>query len=100
MALSFCHCQKPTKFACLTIGVTEAYSMPTLITTQTRIAYLGKPRIIIIGDRPGELEVAKGPPAFIGFLNKVFIFINWFFLYFSFDKSNRLIIARPKDGVH
>lgn len=36
----------------------------------------------------------------IGFRNKVFVFINWFFSYFSYDKSNRLIIARPKDGVH
>lgn len=36
----------------------------------------------------------------IGFRNKVFVFINWFVSYFSYDKSNRLIIARPKDGVH
>jgi NADH dehydrogenase len=35
----------------------------------------------------------------IGFRNKVFVFINWFISYFSYDKSNRLIIARPKDGV-
>lgn len=35
----------------------------------------------------------------IGFRNKVFVFINWFFSYFSYDKSNRLIIARPRDGV-
>ena len=36
----------------------------------------------------------------IGFRNKIFVFINWFVSYFSYDKSNRLIIARPKDGVH
>lgn len=36
----------------------------------------------------------------IGFRNKVFVFINWLVSYFSYDKSNRLIIARPKDGVH
>ena len=36
----------------------------------------------------------------IGFRNKFFVFINWFVSYFSYDKSNRLIIARPKDGVH
>lgn len=36
----------------------------------------------------------------IGFRNKLFVFINWFGSYFSYDKSNRLIIARPKDGVH
>lgn len=36
----------------------------------------------------------------IGFRNKVIVFINWFVSYFSYDKSNRLIIARPKDGVH
>jgi NADH dehydrogenase len=35
----------------------------------------------------------------IGFRNKLFVFINWFVSYFSYDKSNRLIIARPKDGV-
>lgn len=35
----------------------------------------------------------------IGFRNKLFVFISWFVSYFSYDKSNRLIIARPKDGV-
>lgn len=35
----------------------------------------------------------------IGFRNKFFVFINWLVSYFSYDKSNRLIIARPKDGV-
>ena len=34
--------------------------MPKLITTQTRIADLGKPRVIIIGGGFGGLEVAKG----------------------------------------
>lgn len=34
--------------------------MPKLLTTQTRIADLGKPRIIIIGGGFGGLEVAKG----------------------------------------
>lgn len=35
----------------------------------------------------------------IGFRNKFFVLVNWMISYFSFDKSNRLIIARPKDGV-
>ncbi|MBT1702484.1 NAD(P)/FAD-dependent oxidoreductase [Chryseosolibacter indicus] len=35
----------------------------------------------------------------IGFKNKFFVFMNWLLSYFSYDKSNRLIIARPKDGV-
>lgn len=35
----------------------------------------------------------------IGFRNKFFVFIVWLTSYFSYDKSNRLIIARPKDGV-
>lgn len=35
----------------------------------------------------------------IGFRNKLFVFISWLVSYFSYDKSNRLIIARPKDGV-
>ncbi|HET7179331.1 MAG TPA: NAD(P)/FAD-dependent oxidoreductase [Chryseosolibacter sp.] len=35
----------------------------------------------------------------IGFRNKFFVFVNWLVSYFSYDKSNRLIIARPKEGV-
>jgi NADH:ubiquinone reductase (H+-translocating) len=35
----------------------------------------------------------------IGFRNKFFVLMNWLMSYFSYDKSNRLIIARPKDGV-
>lgn len=35
----------------------------------------------------------------IGFKNKFFVLISWLWSYFSYDKSNRLIIARPRDGV-
>ena len=35
----------------------------------------------------------------LGFKNKFFVFVSWLWSYFSYDKSNRLIIARPKDGV-
>lgn len=35
----------------------------------------------------------------IGFKNRFFVFLSWLWSYFSYDKSNRLIIARPKDGV-
>jgi NADH dehydrogenase len=35
----------------------------------------------------------------VGFRNKFFVLISWMWSYFSYDKSNRLIIARPKDGV-
>lgn len=35
----------------------------------------------------------------IGFRNKFFVMLSWLWSYFSYDKSNRLIIARPKDGV-
>jgi NADH dehydrogenase len=35
----------------------------------------------------------------IGFRNKFFVFLSWVWSYFSYDKSNRLIIARPKEGV-
>jgi NADH dehydrogenase len=36
----------------------------------------------------------------IGFRNKVFVLFSWIWSYLSYDKSNRLIIARPKDGVN
>lgn len=36
----------------------------------------------------------------IGFRNKFFVLLSWLWSYFSYDKSNRLIMARPKDGVH
>ena len=35
----------------------------------------------------------------IGFKNKFFVLLSWMWSYFSYDKSNRIIIARPKDGV-
>ncbi|MDH4058417.1 MAG: NAD(P)/FAD-dependent oxidoreductase [Cyclobacteriaceae bacterium] len=35
----------------------------------------------------------------IGFRNKFFVVINWFWNYFSYDRSNRLIISRNKEGV-
>ena len=35
----------------------------------------------------------------IGFKNKFFVLLSWLWSYFTYDKSNRLIIARPKDGV-
>jgi NADH dehydrogenase len=35
----------------------------------------------------------------IGFRNKFFVLLTWLWSYFSYDKSNRLIMARPKDGV-
>lgn len=36
----------------------------------------------------------------IGFRNKFFVLFSWLWSYFSYDKSNRLIIGRPSDGVH
>jgi NADH:ubiquinone reductase (H+-translocating) len=36
----------------------------------------------------------------IGFKNKMFVLLSWIWSYLSYDKSNRLIIARPKDGVN
>jgi len=118
--------------------------MPKLITTRTRIADLGKPRIIIIGGGFSGLEVAKGLNGFkaqtvlfdkfnhhcfqplryqvttafkiqsfiawcigmfvhlislIGLKHKFFVLLSWLWSYFSYDKSNSLIMARPKDGV-
>jgi NADH dehydrogenase FAD-containing subunit len=152
--------------------------MPKLITTRTRIADLGKPRIIVIGGGFEGLDVAKGLEGFkaqivlfdkydlhcfqpilnevatsglekssivfpfrkrfksedfffrlsdvmhikpeenyfgffawliwmfvhfislIGFKRKMFVLFSWIWNYFSYDMSNRLIIARPKDGVN
>lgn len=34
----------------------------------------------------------------IGFRNKFFVFFSWIWSYFSYDKSNRLIISRNKEG--
>ncbi|MDL5047961.1 NAD(P)/FAD-dependent oxidoreductase [Oscillatoria amoena NRMC-F 0135] len=36
----------------------------------------------------------------IGFKNKFFVMLSWLWGYFSYDKSNRLIISRNKDGVN
>jgi NADH dehydrogenase len=36
----------------------------------------------------------------IGFRNRVMVFFNWAISYFSFDKSNRLIIGKPRSRVH
>lgn len=33
-----------------------------------------------------------------GFKNKVFTFFSWFFSYLSYDRSNRLIIGRPRNN--
>jgi NADH dehydrogenase len=35
----------------------------------------------------------------MGFKNKFFVLMSWLWSYFSYDKSNRILIARPKDGV-
>lgn len=34
-----------------------------------------------------------------GFRNKVFTFLSWLWSYISFDRSNRLIIGRPKEEI-
>lgn len=36
----------------------------------------------------------------IGFRNKFFVLFSWWWSYFSYDKSNRLIISRNKEGVN
>jgi NADH:ubiquinone reductase (H+-translocating) len=35
----------------------------------------------------------------IGFKNKVLTLMSWIWNYFSYDKSNRLIIGRPKEDI-
>jgi NADH dehydrogenase len=35
----------------------------------------------------------------IGFKNKMLTFFTWMWNYFSYDKSNRLIISRPKEDI-
>jgi len=89
--------------------------MPKLITTRTRIADLGKPRIIIVGGGFGGPEVANGLRGFKArvvlfdqcnhhifqplFRNKVFTFLSWMRNYFSFDRSNRLITCRNEENL-
>jgi NADH dehydrogenase len=36
----------------------------------------------------------------IGFRNKFFVMFSWWWSYFSYDKSNRLIISRNREGVN
>jgi len=39
--------------------------------------------------------------ALVGFRNRFFVFFSWFSSYFSYDKSNRLIIGdKPKEAEH
>ncbi len=129
--------------------------MPKLITTQTRIADLGKPRIFTVSGGPGGWKISKALkdlkakvvlfghgnhslfqssfyPAdtiardnvvndpktlkfqgfiawlvwvfiqlvsIIGFKNKILTLLMWMWSYFSFDKSNRLMIDRPKEDI-
>ena len=35
----------------------------------------------------------------VGFKNKVFTFLSWMWNYFSFDRSNRLIIGRNEEKL-
>ena len=35
----------------------------------------------------------------MGFKNKVFTFFSWLWSYLSYDRSNRLIIGRPKEDI-
>lgn len=35
----------------------------------------------------------------VGFRNKFFVLFSWWWSYFSYDKSNRLIISRNREGV-
>jgi NADH dehydrogenase len=36
----------------------------------------------------------------VGFRNKVFTFFSWMWNYFSFDRSNRLIIGRNEEKIN
>jgi NADH dehydrogenase len=36
----------------------------------------------------------------IGFRNKFFVMFSWWWSYFSYDKSNRLIISRNREGIN
>ena len=36
----------------------------------------------------------------VGFKNKFFVFFSWMWSYFSYDKSNRLIIGKMEDNEH
>jgi NADH dehydrogenase len=35
----------------------------------------------------------------VGYRNRVFVFFSWLWSYFSYDKSNRIIISRTREGI-
>jgi NADH dehydrogenase len=77
--------------------------MPTLLNTRTRIADLGKPHFVMICGRSGFFAwlvwMFIHLVSIIGLKNKFFVLVNSPMHSFANDKSNRLIIARPEDGV-
>lgn len=76
---------------------------------QGSMATVGRNRAVVDLKIPAKLKI-QGTIAWfiwmfvhlislIGARNKFFVLVNWFSGYFTYDKSNRVIIARPKDGV-
>jgi NADH:ubiquinone reductase (H+-translocating) len=82
---------------------------PFLYKDQGSMATVGRNRAVVDLKTPISIKTQGTIAWFIwmfvhlmslvGARNRVLVMINWLSSYFSYDKSNRVIIARPKDGV-
>jgi len=86
--------------------ITKKTLKPFRYTDKGSMATIGRNRAVV------DLKAFKTQGAFawfiwmfvhlmsiIGFRNKFFVMFSWWWSYFSYDKSNRLIISRNKEGV-
>ena len=83
--------------------------VPLKYTDQGSMATIGRNKAVVDLKLPVRLKT-QGTLAWliwmfvhlmslVGARNRVMVLINWVSSYLTYDKSNRVIIARPKDGV-